>query len=101
MKIMTLPPLLFIPFIENAFKHGVSYQGKSFIEISLRSGSRSDHIHSEKQHTPGRMAAPPGSLRASALKMSGRGSRCFTPDRHELWIEEQDSVFSVRLAIKT
>ena len=28
------PPLLFISFVENAFKHGVSYQTPSFIEVS-------------------------------------------------------------------
>ncbi len=32
-----IPPLLFIPFIENAFKHGVSYREKSFIKIFLKS----------------------------------------------------------------
>lgn len=31
-----LPPLLFIAFVENAFKHGVSYLRKSFINISLK-----------------------------------------------------------------
>lgn len=31
-----IPPLIFIPFIENAFKHGVSYRGESFINIALR-----------------------------------------------------------------
>lgn len=30
-----LPPLLFIPFVENIFKHGVSYREPSNIEISL------------------------------------------------------------------
>lgn len=30
-----IPPLVFIPFIENAFKHGVSYRGDSFISITL------------------------------------------------------------------
>ena len=30
-----IPPLLFITFVENAFKHGVSYQQPSFIHISL------------------------------------------------------------------
>jgi hypothetical protein len=29
------PPLLFIPFLENAFKHGVSYRYKSFIHFSI------------------------------------------------------------------
>ncbi|HLP72594.1 MAG TPA: histidine kinase [Bacteroidales bacterium] len=32
---VSIPPLLFIPFIENAFKHGISNRGKSFINISL------------------------------------------------------------------
>lgn len=30
-----LPPLLFIPFVENIFKHGVSYREPSIIEVSL------------------------------------------------------------------
>lgn len=30
-----VPPLLFISFVENAFKHGVSYQKDSFITVSL------------------------------------------------------------------
>ena len=31
-----VPPLLFISFIENAFKHGVSYRETSFINISMQ-----------------------------------------------------------------
>lgn len=34
----TLPPLLLICFVENAFKHGVSYDQPSFIKVSLRTG---------------------------------------------------------------
>ena len=30
-----LPPLLFIPFVENIFKHGVSYREPSIIEVSI------------------------------------------------------------------
>ena len=30
-----IPPLLFITFVENAFKHGVSYRQQSFIRIKL------------------------------------------------------------------
>ncbi|MBR5398041.1 MAG: sensor histidine kinase [Bacteroidales bacterium] len=32
---MEVPVLLFISFVENAFKHGVSYQHESFIDITL------------------------------------------------------------------
>lgn len=31
-----IPPLLFISFVENAFKHGVSYQMESFIRLSIK-----------------------------------------------------------------
>ena len=31
----TVPPLMLISFIENAFKHGVSYQHESFIEVKI------------------------------------------------------------------
>ena len=31
----TIPPLMLISFIENAFKHGVSYQHESFIDIKV------------------------------------------------------------------
>ena len=30
-----VPPLLFVSFVENAFKHGISYQSESFIMVSL------------------------------------------------------------------
>ena len=32
---ISVAPLLFVAFIENAFKHGVSYRDRSFIEISM------------------------------------------------------------------
>ncbi len=31
----SVPPLVFVSFIENAFKHGISYQRESFVEISV------------------------------------------------------------------
>ena len=35
-----VPPLMFITFVENAFKHGVSYRQESFIDISISLDSR-------------------------------------------------------------
>ncbi|MFA6592773.1 MAG: histidine kinase [Bacteroidales bacterium] len=38
-----IPPLLFISFVENAFKHGISYRKDSFIDISM--SVEGDHLH--------------------------------------------------------
>ncbi len=42
-----VPPLLFITFIENAFKHGVSYQQQSFIHITLQVDESSKGVRFE------------------------------------------------------
>ena len=54
----TLPPLMLISFVENAFKHGISYQHESFIEIKTQvvnsrllfscRNSKADKPHEEK-----------------------------------------------------
>ena len=31
-----IPPLLFISFVENAFKHGVSYRNDSFVRVIVQ-----------------------------------------------------------------
>ena len=31
-----IPPMLFVSFLENAFKHGISYQSKSYIHFELK-----------------------------------------------------------------
>ena len=30
-----VPPLVFVTFVENAFKHGISYEGQSFVSVSM------------------------------------------------------------------
>ena len=53
-----IPPLILVTFIENAFKHGVSYQHESFIEVTVIvedetllfrcHNSKADHSNVEK-----------------------------------------------------
>lgn len=42
---VSLPPLLFLVFIENAFKHGISYQTPSFIAINIEVSNDSIHFN--------------------------------------------------------
>ena len=50
----TIPPLMLISFIENAFKHGVSYQHESFIEmkIAVEGETLSFTCHNSKADKP-------------------------------------------------
>lgn len=41
---VTLPPLLFLVFIENAFKHGVSYREKSYVAVSIEISNAKLHF---------------------------------------------------------
>ena len=46
-----VPPLLFVTFVENAFKHGISYQQQSFIEIqgSINDSKFAFHCRNSKR----------------------------------------------------
>ncbi len=95
-----LPPLLFIPFIENAFKHGVSYQGNSFIEVSLKQeGSLITFVARNSVNT----AADGGPQAAPGIGLENVRKRLalLYPGRHELTIEEKESLFTVKLVLKT
>ena len=50
----TVPPLMLISFIENAFKHGISYQHDSFIEIKMEVNKGQLHFtcHNSKADKP-------------------------------------------------
>ena len=97
---LDLPPLLFIPFIENAFKHGVSYQDNSFIEVSM---SQEKDLISFVARNSVSAANTGGPQAVSGIGLENVRKRLalLYPGRHELKIDEQESVFSVELTIKT
>lgn len=49
---ITIPPLLFIVFVENAFKHGISYNEPSFIHIRAAYDNREVHFTVENSRHP-------------------------------------------------
>jgi len=93
-----LPPLLFIPFIENAFKHGVSNAGNSFIDISLMAVGREIFFRSSNSIT--RLSADaPRAASGIGLENVRKRLALLYPGRHELKIDEQEQVFTVELRI--
>ncbi len=97
-KDFPLPPLLFIPFVENAFKFGVSYREKSFIDITLEIVNNKLIFRSNNS-----ISKPAGE---SSQKYAGIGLENVTkrlkllfPEKHRLTVNKAGSSFNVLLEI--
>lgn len=95
-----IPPLLFIPFIENAFKHGVSYQKDSFIRIGLSREGDVIHFRMANSFNAGNNGASQHELGIGLDNVRKRLALLY-PGRHELKITDDGSVYSVELDINT
>ena len=95
-----IQPLLFIPFIENSFKHGISYR-ESFIDISMKAEassivfkcSNSLHANGDKETD-----SKTGGI---GLENVRKRLNLLFPGSHELRINRSDNRFEVFLELKT
>ena len=95
-----LEPLLLIPFVENAFKHGVTYNDASRISIELKTSSEelSFSVENSKPAVKDKLKlAEPG----IGLKNVSRRLELLYPGKHNLEIQDLDNHYSVMLKIKT
>lgn len=94
-----IPPLLFIPFIENAFKHGISYREKSFINISTQTGD--NKITFNCTNSLGQQTEKDIQENHSGIGLENVKKRLnlLFPNRHSLNIEKTDKTFQVILEI--
>ncbi len=95
-----LPPLLFIPFIENAFKHGVSAVGSSFIDIAL--GVEDGMItFISANSVSGKNSDGPQVASGIGLDNVRKRLALLYPGRHDLRIDNQETVFTVKLTVRS
>jgi LytS/YehU family sensor histidine kinase len=94
----SIPPLLFIPFIENAFKHGISYREKSFIEISFLVTPDSLSFRCANSLFKSRDESDSGHSGIGLENVRKRLGLLF-PGKHDLKINKTDSEFEVLLQI--
>lgn len=93
-----IPPLLFIPFIENAFKHGISYREKSFIDIGMEVGK--EWITFTCRNSIVRSMEETGAERSGiGLENVSKRLNLLFPGTHELKIDRSDAAFGVILKI--
>jgi two-component system LytT family sensor kinase len=93
-----IPPLLFIPFVENAFKYGISYREKSFIDI--RMSTTKDLITFRCSNSIVKPVDDSASQHSGiGLENVSKRLNLLFPGKHELKINESASSFDVILNI--
>jgi two-component system LytT family sensor kinase len=87
-----------VPFVENAFKHGVSHRDRSFIHIRMT--IENDQINFVSKNSNGK-SSQPGDMQHSGIGLENVKKRLHLlfPDNHELTIEQNETVFHVELTI--
>ena len=94
-----IEPMLLIPFVENAFKHGTGYADHPFIDISLT--VRNGLLVFGVKNTFDKVADS-SKDETSGIGLSNVSSRLMLlyPDRHELVIHQDNNLFSINLTLK-
>lgn len=95
---VAIPPLLFIAFVENAFKHGISYREQSFIDIRME--IEGDKLTFSTRNSLGR-STPEGESGHSGIGLENVKKRLnlLYPGAHELTISRTADEFKVKLEI--
>jgi len=96
-----IAPMLLIPFVENAFKHGISSKEKSWIRLNLRCIAGSVHLDLVNSVHPDKPASEQ-SREESGIGLENVKSRLqlVYPNRHSLNIVSNDTDFFVHLSIQ-
>ncbi len=98
--VLQIAPMLLIPFVENAFKHGISLKEKSIIRISLVTKDKtlyfdiSNSMHDKPANDPEK------DNNGIGLANVQQRLRLMYPSRHELSIRESGKEFFVHLTIQ-
>ncbi|MBC8375366.1 MAG: histidine kinase [FCB group bacterium] len=91
-------PLLLLPFVENAFKHGIDNQGKGWIHILLNMSSEKLSFAVENSHFQGRNAST--DHKGIGLENVKRRLEHHYPERHNLSIDESEDEYGIKLEIQ-
>jgi two-component system LytT family sensor kinase len=95
-----IAPMILIPFVENAFKHGISLREKSWIHISLTCEEKlirfevRNSVHPRPQNDPERSNAGIG------LKNVMERLALVYPGKHEIKVTSNEKEFIVHLTIQ-
>lgn len=92
---IALPPFLFIPFVENAIKHGASSVGHSYLKLNFRITPEQLYFYSENS----KPATKHNLVGGLGLKNIKRRLELLYPHQHTLEITEDATKYVVNLTL--
>jgi sensor histidine kinase YesM len=95
-----IAPMLLIPFVENAFKHGISFQKKSWVKISLRCTEGTIHLDVNNSIHRSNEDDPESKSNGIGLDNVKQRLQLLYPGKHELVIRENEVEYFVHLTIQ-
>lgn len=95
---ISIEPMLLIPFVENAFKYGVSYRKKSLIEVNMNIWPGQIHfrVFNYKLNIRSKDLENNHGI---GLQNVQRRLKLLYPDRHQLSIQETPETYEIHLTI--
>lgn len=94
-----IPPLLFTSLIENAFKYGVSYRGKSFINISLVTSNNQLTFAISNSMIPGKVHILESGNSGIGLDNTRKRLELLYSKRFQMVVTNAEGVFTVTLTL--
>ncbi|MBN9384353.1 MAG: histidine kinase [Chitinophagaceae bacterium] len=95
-----IAPMLLIPFVENAFKHGISLQERSWVNIRLHCDAKGilfevrNSVHIRKDNDPEKDKSGVG------MKNVVNRLRLIYPGKHDFFVNGNDKEFFIQLLIE-
>lgn len=96
-----IAPMLLIPFVENAFKHGISTKNKSWIRINLRCLTGSVHLDVVNSVHPAKTRKDSADESGIGLDNVRKRLQVLYPETHKLNIVSNDSEHFVHFSVQT
>jgi two-component system LytT family sensor kinase len=96
-----IAPMLLIPLIENAFKHGISLKEKSWIKIILECNEKEIRFEVRNSVHPRQGDDPEKERSGIGFKNVTERLKLIYPGKHEITVDQDNHEFIVKLIIKT
>lgn len=91
-----VPPLVFVTFVENAFKHGISYEGRSFVKIRMDMEGKTLKFSCVNSRHPSR---PADNSSGIGLENVRKRLSLLYGDKYSMKVVEDDDIYDVSVEI--